>query len=123
MARAKKQPKMSREEILERAAWNVAYHINPEAMGMTAEEVPVEEFVKYFKEKANEMLNQREERMLLTIGPYMNKENTLFSEDLQPIMDYVVEKTQIEFQFFNGIIVYYGRDDIGIGWNPDRPFQ
>ena len=122
MARAKKQPKMSREEILERAAWNVAHTINPEGMGMEPKEVPVEEFVKYFKEKANEMLNQTEERMLLTIGPYMNKEQTLYSKDLQPIMDYIEENVGVEFQFFNGIIIYFGRDDIGVGWNPDRPF-
>lgn len=122
MARAKKQPQMSREEILERAAWNVAHMINPEAMGMEPEEVPVEEFVKYFKEKASEMLNQIEERMLLTIGPYMNKEQTMYSKDLQPIMDYIEENVGVEFQFFNGIIIYFGRDDIGVGWNPDRPF-
>ena len=122
MPRAKKQPKISREEILERAARNVAHMINPEAMGMEPKEVPVEEFVKYFKEKASEMLNQIEGRMLLTTGTYMNKEHTLYSKDLQPIVDYIEEKMGLELQFFNGIIVYFGDEDIGVGWIPDRPF-
>jgi hypothetical protein len=120
LPRAKKR-KLSQQEILEQAALLVAGTINPEAMGVTPDEVDLEQFVQLFMKKAQEMLDKKGERMLLAIGPYLNREGTLFTEDLKPIIDYIEEVTKTEFCFYNGIMVYFGKEDIGASWMPDQP--
>ena len=112
---------MSREEILERAAWLVAQSINPEEMGLTPDEVDVDQFVELFKKRAGEMLVQTEERLLLGIGTYLNKEKTMFTKDLKLIVDYIEEVTGKKFYFFNGILIYFGPEDIIANWIPDWP--
>lgn len=121
LPRARKR-KLSQHEILEQAALLVAGTINPEAMGITPDEVDLEQFVQLFIKKAEEMLNQKGDRLLLAIGPYLNSEGTLFTEDLKPIIEYIEEVTKAKFYFYNGIMVYFGKEDIGASWMPDRPF-
>lgn len=66
------------------------------------------------------MLDEKD-RLLLAIGPYLNREGTLFTEDLKPIIEFIEEKMQIKFHFFNGILIYVGCNDIAVSWIPDRP--
>lgn len=112
---------MSQEEILEQAAWLVAQSINPDGMGKTPDEVDVAHFVELFKKKAGEMLAKKEERLLLGVGSYLNKEKTLFTEDLKIIIDYIEEVAGKKFCFFNGILIYFGAEDIAANWIPDWP--
>ena len=112
---------MSQEEILEQAALIVAQTINPDGMGLKPDEVDVEHFVKLFKKKAGEMLAQTDDRLLLGVGSYLNREKTLFTEDMKIIIDYIEEVTGKKFCFFNGILIYFGTEDIAANWIPDWP--
>ena len=118
MARKKKQ-KYSKEEVLDYSSRLVAGKIDPEAMGITAEDIDIEQFLMLFRKKTEEMLEEKE-RMLFGVGPYLNKEGTLFTEDLKPIIEFIEKETKMQFHFFNGILVYLGKDFIYANWIPDR---
>ena len=114
--------KLSQDEILQQAAMLVAGTINPEAMGITSEDVDLKQFVQLFMKKAEEMLDQKKgERLFLAIGPYLNRKGTLFTPDLKHIIKFIEEETKIKFYFYNGIMVYFGKEDIVANWMPDRP--
>lgn len=113
---------MSREEVLEQAATLVAGTINPDAMGMEPEEVPLEEFIRLFIQKAGEMLDQSQDGYLrFSIGPYLNKEENLYASDLYPIIEFIEEKLQRKLYFFNGILIFMGENDIAANWIPEWP--
>lgn len=115
-----REAKMSPEEILEQAARLVGQTINPEAMGLKPDDVDLDQFVKLFMQKAGEMLDEKE-RLLLAIGPYLNREGTLFTEDLKSIIEFIEQESKTKFYFFNGILVGFSKEDICANWIPDRP--
>lgn len=113
--------KMSPEEILEQAARLVGQTINPEAMGLKPDDIDLDQFIKLFIQRAREMLNEKEQ-LLLGIGPYLNSEGTLFTEDMKSIIEFIEKESKTKFYFYNGILVGFGKREIYANWIPDRPF-
>ena len=73
-----------------------------------------------FIRKTEEIL-QEKEQITLSVGPYLNLKGTTFADDLLPIIQFIEEKTATKFHFYNGILIYLGKDDIVATWMPDRP--
>ena len=118
-----KQPrkaKMSQEEVIEAAARLVAGTINPEAMGIKTNDVDVEEFITFFIQKTSEIIVEKE-KMLLGIGTYLNKKGTLYTDDLEPIIDFIEKESGKKFSFFNGTLIWMGKDELSHSWIPDQP--
>ena len=117
MAR-KKRVTLSREEFVSQAAELVAVTINPDAMGITPEEVDIDLFIFHFKTKALEMLDTKSS-LLISIGPDANPNgNDVFSEDMQIILDYIEMKMQTKFLFFYGLLALLGNDSLVANWVP-----
>ncbi len=108
----------SQEEVMTQAAQLVAGTINPMEMGLTPEEIDVEQFVSHFKEKVAEML-EIQEAIYIAIGPLVNTYNPgIYSNDIRIILDSIEEKMQIKFYFHYGILLALGKNDLFANWLP-----
>lgn len=98
----------SQEDILTTAAEFVANTITP-----VPTELIHEQFVKYFKEKASEILATKGS-LLISVGPCINTDNNggIYSNDMQVILEYVEGKMQAQFSFLNGALIWICQDDI-----------
>ena len=106
------------EDIITQAAQLVAGTINPREMGLTPEEVDVEQFVSHFKQKAAEML-ENQEAINIAIGPFVNTYNPgIYSNDIRIILDSIEEKMQMKFYFHYGILIALGKQQIFANWLP-----
>lgn len=114
----KERVKRTTDEILENAARLVAGTINPEAMGIAVEEVDVENFVKYFKEAATQLL-YRKETLLVAIGRYAHTDNSgIYSIDMNYILNHIERNMHTKFYFFHGISLWFSKEDIIAHWLP-----
>ena len=117
MAKTKRK-QFSQEEFVTSAGQLVAGTINNEAMGITVEEVDIDNFIKYFKEKANEML-ESQDYLLLSIGPAINTDGEgIFSNNMQTILDFIEEKMHTKFYFHYGILLWLGKKSLAANWLP-----
>lgn len=117
MARKVKRER-SQDEVVTDAARLVVCTVNPYEMGITPEEVDIDRFIELFKEKANEMLETKD-ALLITIGPEITIGGPgIYSDDFQPILDYIEEKMQTKFYFHYGILLYLCKNDLGANWLP-----
>lgn len=108
----------SEEEILDQAARLVAGTINPEAMGLTPDEVDVELFIRTFKEIVRQMLNYKE-ALYLAIGTYVNADSSgVYSLDMQDILRGIESRTYIDFHFYHGIALWLCKNDLYAVWLP-----
>lgn len=114
----KPKAKRSQEEVLTQAASLVAATINSAAMGLTDEQIDVEQFKKIFKEKVAEML-ERQEMLVLSIGPCINTGCTdIYSNDMRSILDSIESIMHTKFYFFYGILLLVGKNDLFANWLP-----
>lgn len=114
----KRRPKRSPEEILTQSAQLVAGTINPYEMGLEPEQVDIENFIKFFKEKAADMLKSKD-ALLVSIGPAINMDNDgIYSNDMREILDYIEEKMQTKFYFHYGLLLWFCKDDAYANWLP-----
>lgn len=115
----KKRTKRSREEVITQAACLVAGTINSSAMGLTDEQVNIEDFKKLFKEKATEML-EKQELIVLSIGPCINVDgnDNVYSNDMQAILDSIEGKMQTKFYFFYGLMLLISENELFANWLP-----
>lgn len=119
MAR-KKKVIYSPDDILTQAAQLVAGAINPDKMGLTPDQVDVEQFVSHFKAKAAEIW-KNQDVLNLAIGPYVNIFNPgLYSNDLRIILDYVEEQMQIEFHFYQELLISLDKKELHFTWLPEK---
>jgi len=110
--------KRTTDEILENAARLVAGTINPEAMGITVEEVDVENFVKSFKEAATQLLYHKG-TLLVAIGRYAHTDNSgIYSIDMNYILQHIERNMHTKFYFFHGISLWFSKEDIIAHWLP-----
>lgn len=117
MARKAKK-KFTQDEVVTMAAHGVVGTVNPFEMGITPEEVDIDRFVELFKEKANEML-ETQEALLIKIGPEITVGGSdIYSDDFQPIINYIEEKMQIQYKFYYGILIYLRKTDVHGAWLP-----
>ena len=116
-----KKSQMSQEEVIETAAKIVAGTINPEAMGIKAEDVDLEEFIRLFVQKTSEIM-RKDEKILLGIGTYLNQKGNLYTDDLEPIIRFIEESSGKTFKFFNGILIWMGKNEIYATWISDQHF-
>ena len=108
----------SEEEILDQAARLVAGTINAEKMGLTPEEVDVENFIKYFKESLSQVLSYKD-YVLLAIGPFVNTESSnVYSDAIQFILNSIEEKMHTKFYFYYGILIWLCKNDLYAVWLP-----
>ena len=108
----------SQEEVMTQAAQLVAGTINPREMGLTPEEVDVEQFISHFKEKAAELL-ENQEAIYIAIGPFVNTYNPgIYSNDIRIILDSIEEKMQTKFYFYYGILIALGKNHLFANWLP-----
>ena len=106
-------------QILADVAQLVAGTINPFKMGLTPEQVDVDQFISHFKTKAAEMWNNQDV-LNIAIGPYVNVFNPgVYSKDVRTILDYIEEQMQVEFHFYYGLLVTFDKNEIYATWNPD----
>ena len=106
------------ENFITQAAQLVAGTINPTEMGLTPEEVDVEQFVSHFKEKVAEML-ENQEAIYIAIGPFVNTYNPgIYSNDIRIILDSIEEKMQMKFYFHYGILLTLGKNHLFANWLP-----
>lgn len=109
---------LSQEDFVTHAAQLVAGTINNEEMDLTVEEVDIENFIKYFKEKALEML-EAQDFLLLSIGPAINTDGEgIFSNNMQTILDFIEEKMHTKFYFHYGILLWLGKNSLAANWLP-----
>ena len=114
----KPKAKRSQEEVLTQAASLVAATINSAAMGLTDEQIDVEQFKKIFKEKVAEML-KRQEMLVLSIGPCINTDSSdVYSNDMRSILDSIECIMHTKFYFFYGILLLVGKNDLFANWLP-----
>lgn len=114
----KRRPNRSPEEILTQSAQLVAGTINPYEMGLVPEQVDIENFIKFFKEKAEEMLKNKD-ALLVSIGPAINTDNDgIYSDDMREILDYIEKKMQTKFYFHYGLLLWHCKDDAYANWLP-----
>jgi len=114
----KKKVIYSPDEILEQAARLVAGAINPSEMGLTPEQVDVEQFVIHFKTKAAEMW-KNQDVLNIAIGPYVNVFGPgVYSNDVRIILDYVEEQMQMEFDFYYGLLISLDKKELHATWQP-----
>lgn len=112
------RPKLSPDELLAQSAQLVAGTINPYEMGLEPDQVDIENFVKFFKEKAAEMLETKD-ALLVSIGPAINTDNDdIYSNDMREILDYIEEKMQTKFYFHYGILLWHCKNDAYANWLP-----
>lgn len=108
----------SQEEVITQAAQLVAGTINPAEMGLTPEQVDVEQFISHFKEKVAEML-KNQDAIHIAIGPFVNTYNPgIYSNDIRIILDSIEEKMQTKFYFHYGILIALGKQQIFANWLP-----
>jgi len=114
----KPKKQLTQDEVVTMAAQGVVGTVNPFKMGITPEEVDIDRFVELFKEKANEML-ETQDALLIKIGPEITIGGSgIYSDDFQPILDYIEEKMQIKYEFYYGILIYLRKTDVGGVWLP-----
>lgn len=108
----------SQEEVITQAASLVAGTINSSAMGLTDEQIDVDQFKKLFEEKATELL-KHQETLVLSIGPCINTDNDgIYSNDMQAILDSVEDKMHTKFYFYYGILLLVCKNDLFANWLP-----
>lgn len=113
-----KTVRRSQEEVMTQAAQLVAGTINPIKMGLTPEEIDVEQFISHFKEKVSEML-ENQEAIYIAIGPFVNTYNPgIYSNDIRIILNSIEEKMQIKFEFHYGILLSLCKNDLFANWLP-----
>lgn len=111
-------PNNIQEKLLTDAARLVAGTIDPYKMGLTPEQVDVENFIIHFKEKAAEIL-VCQDVLKIAIGPYVNTFNPgIYSNDIRIILDSIEEKMQIKFDFYYGILIYLSKNELSANWLP-----
>lgn len=102
----------SEEEILDTAARLVAGTINAEKMGITPEEVDLENFIKYFKEYLSQLFSHNE-AILLAIGTYVNTDKTgVYSRAMQFILNGIEQEMHTKFYFYHGTLIWACKNDL-----------
>ena len=118
IAAKKERVQFSQEEVRLLSAGAIASTIDNDKMGIAFEKVDFDAFLKYFKEKANEMF-ETQDYLLLSIGPAINTDGDgVFSNDMQTILNYIEEKMQTKFYFHYGILLWVGKNNIAANWLP-----
>ena len=108
----------SEEEILDQTARIVAGTINPEKMGISAEDVDVENFIKYFKEYLSHLLTYTD-AAFIAIGPYVNTDcSGVYSNAMQTILNGIESKMQTKFYFYHGVALWVCKNDLYAVWLP-----
>ena len=108
----------SEEEILDQAARIVAGTINAEKMGLTPEEVDVENFIKYFKEFLSRLLSYTD-AAFIAIGKYVNTDSSgVYSDAMQTILNAIESKMQTKFYFYHGVAIWVCKNDLYAVWLP-----
>lgn len=106
------------DDVLTQTARLVAGTIKPSEMGLTPEQVDVEQFISHFKTKAAEMWNTQDV-LNLAIGPYVNIFNPgIYSNDVRIILDYVEAQMQMEFHFYHGLLISLDKKELYATWQP-----
>lgn len=108
----------SEEEILDQTARLVAGTINAEKMGLTPEEVDVENFIMHFKQLLSHLLSLQD-AVHLAIGTAVNGDfSGVYSYGMQYILDCIEEKMQTRFYFYHGIALWVCKNDLYAVWLP-----
>ena len=107
--------KFSKEEILQAAGTDITRVMLPRL-----ENVDEEQFIKFFKKKALELLEEKG-NLFLGIGPHVEKNGEPFTEDMKIIMEFVKKQTQKKYSFRKGQLLIYLNKVNGTGiWQEDR---
>lgn len=110
--------KRSKEEILDQSARIIAGTIDPEKMGLTPEEVDVENFIKNFKVSLSRLL-LNSDTVYLAIGTYLNTDSSgIYSNSLQEILHYIETEMKTKFYFHHGIALWISKNDLFAVWLP-----
>lgn len=110
--------KRSKEEVLDTAARLVAGTINPTKMGLSPEEVNVEDFIEYFKLAAETILDHKEV-LYIAIGLHANTGSfKLYSGDMQTILECIHSVMDVEFHFHDGIVLWLYKNELYVGYLP-----
>lgn len=108
----KKISKYSSKEIIDLASKFISGILNPEAMGLTVDELDIEQFQNHFKETAKEML-KNQNSLSLRIGLFGSTNSSdVYSDDMRAILNVIEEKMQMQFYFKVDALLYFGKDFI-----------
>ena len=114
----KQKCKLSKQEVLNQAAWFVACLINPEKMGLEAEQVDLDNFIKYFEEFLSQLLDCKN-TIYLAIGSHFNTDSSgNYSNDMQFILDNIEKNMDIKFHFYPEAALWVCKDELYSVWSP-----